>query len=37
VAFLEGLSVSELSTAELDVHDPEYPVCVAVRAVKRRA
>jgi len=35
VAFLEGLSVKELKTKELDHHDPAYPVLISVRAVKR--
>ena len=33
-AFLYGLSVEELSNAELDPNDPVYPVVVAVRAVR---
>jgi glycosyltransferase involved in cell wall biosynthesis len=35
VAFLHGLAEHELSPAELDAHDPQYPVIVAARAVKR--
>jgi hypothetical protein len=35
VAFLYGLAESELRPAELDVHDPQYPVVVAARAVRR--
>ena len=35
VAFLEGLSVKELKTEELDHHDPAYPVLISIRAVKR--
>jgi glycosyltransferase involved in cell wall biosynthesis len=35
VAFLEGLSVKELKTEELDHHDPAYPVLISLRAVKR--
>jgi SAM-dependent methyltransferase len=35
VAFLHGLAESELQPAELDTHDPEYPVTVAARAVRR--
>lgn len=35
VAFLHGLAESELRPTELDVHDPQYPVIVAARAVKR--
>jgi SAM-dependent methyltransferase len=34
VAFLQGLAVEELSPEELDHHDPDYEVTVAVRAVK---
>jgi SAM-dependent methyltransferase len=36
VAFLHGLAESELRPTELDAHDPQYPVIVAARAVKRR-
>ncbi len=35
-AFLQGLAVEEVSTAELDYHDPGYNVTIAVRAVKRQ-
>jgi glycosyltransferase involved in cell wall biosynthesis/SAM-dependent methyltransferase len=35
VSFLHGLAESELQPAELDAHDPEYPVTVAARAVRR--
>jgi SAM-dependent methyltransferase len=35
VAFLHGLAESELRPTELDAHDPQYPVIVAARAVKR--
>jgi SAM-dependent methyltransferase len=35
VAFLHGLAESELRPTELDSHDPQYPVIVAARAVKR--
>jgi len=35
-AFLEGLATSELSHAELDVHDDDYQVIVAIRSVKSR-
>ena len=35
VAFLHGLAESELRPAELDAHDPQYPVIVAARAVRR--
>jgi SAM-dependent methyltransferase len=35
VAFLHGLADSELQPAELDTRDPEYPVTVAARAVRR--
>jgi glycosyltransferase involved in cell wall biosynthesis len=34
VAFLEGLAAKELRPAELDHHDPDYQVTIAVRAVK---
>jgi len=34
VAFLEGLSVKELRTEELDHQDPNYPVLITIRAVK---
>ena len=33
-AFLHGLAVSELSGPELDVHDADYQLIVAIRAVK---
>jgi len=32
---LYGIAVQELSTADLDVNDPAYPVTIAARAVKR--
>jgi glycosyltransferase involved in cell wall biosynthesis/SAM-dependent methyltransferase len=35
VAFLHGLAESELRASEIDTHDPEYPVTVAARAVRR--
>ena len=35
VAFLHGLAESELQPVELDTQDPEYPVTVAARAVRR--
>jgi glycosyltransferase involved in cell wall biosynthesis len=35
VGFLHGLAESELRPTELDAHDPQYPVIVAARAVKR--
>jgi hypothetical protein len=35
VAFLEGLAAEELTAAELAVHDPDYPLVVVGRAVKR--
>ena len=35
VAFLQGLAVAELTSVELDQHDPLYQVLVTVRAVKR--
>jgi glycosyltransferase involved in cell wall biosynthesis len=34
IAFLHGLALEEVSQAELDMHDPRYPVVVAIRAVK---
>ena len=34
IAFLHGLSAEELRTDELDRFDPDYPVLVAVRAVR---
>jgi SAM-dependent methyltransferase len=34
VAFLHGLVVEELTAEELAHHDPDYPVTVAVRAMK---
>ncbi len=36
-AFLQGLSTDELTTAELDVVDAEYPVTVCIRARKEGA
>jgi GT2 family glycosyltransferase/SAM-dependent methyltransferase len=33
-AFLQGVAANELSLAELDQHDPYFPLLVAVRAVK---
>jgi SAM-dependent methyltransferase len=33
-AFLHGLSVQDLTAAELDHHDPEYQLSIAVRAVR---
>jgi hypothetical protein len=36
-AFLHGVPAAELTRAELDHRDPEFPVIVAVRAVKRTA
>jgi SAM-dependent methyltransferase len=35
VAFLHGLAESELQPSELGTYDPEYPVTVAARAVRR--
>ena len=35
IAFLYGLAESELRPAEIDAHDPQYPVIVAARAVKQ--
>lgn len=34
-SFLWGLAVEDLEPSELDVHDPNYQVTIAVRAVKR--
>ncbi len=34
IAFLHGLGTQELSKAELDVNDPEYQLCITVRATK---
>ena len=34
IAFLHGLAVEELSTKELDHHDPNYELLITVRAVK---
>ena len=36
-AFLHGLAVRELSGAELDVHDDDYPLIVAIKATKPAA
>src|SRR5262249_2470508 len=36
VSFLHGLAAGELKRAELDHHDPDYQVIVAVRATKTR-
>jgi SAM-dependent methyltransferase len=36
-AFLHGLAAEELRQAELDHHDPDYEVLIAVRAVKPQA
>jgi GT2 family glycosyltransferase len=33
-AFLQGLAAEELEPAELDEHDPRYPLLITVRAVK---
>lgn len=33
-SFLEGLATSELTAAELDVHDDDYPLLIGVKAVK---
>src|ERR1700730_16478333 len=37
VCFLQGLAVSEVPTAKLDVLDPAFPVVVAARVVKRQS
>jgi GT2 family glycosyltransferase/SAM-dependent methyltransferase len=34
-AFLQGLASDELAQAELDRHDPYFPLVIAIRAVKR--
>ena len=34
-AFLHGLAAHELTKEELDYHDPDYPVLITVRAIKR--
>ena len=34
IAFLAGMAREELSTAELEAHDPFFPVVIGVRAVK---
>lgn len=34
VAFLQGLAAAELTTDELEFHDPRYEVVIAARAVK---
>lgn len=34
VAYLQGLTISELTKAELDSHDPDYQLVLTVRAVK---
>ena len=36
-ALLQGLASHELTAAELDCHDPDYPVVVGVRAVKEES
>ncbi len=35
ISFLHGLAEHELSPAELDAYDPQYPMIVAARAVKQ--
>lgn len=35
VAFLEGVSREEMRQAELDHHDPDYQVTIAIRAVRQ--
>jgi SAM-dependent methyltransferase len=35
IAFLSGMALEELSRAELEKHDPYFPVVLAVRAIKR--
>lgn len=34
IAFLQGLAAKELRKKELDYHDPDYEILIAVRAVK---
>ena len=34
-AFLQGIATQELSSAELDQHDPKYPCTITARAVRR--
>ena len=34
IAFLEGLVVEDVTTGELDFHDPEYELVITIRAVK---
>lgn len=36
VAFLEGMATRELRRKELDVHDPQFPMLITVRALKPR-
>jgi hypothetical protein len=36
VAFLHGVAAEELSRRELEAHDPDFEVTVAVRAAKAR-
>jgi SAM-dependent methyltransferase len=36
ICLLEGLAVSEVPTAKLDVLDPTFPVVIAARVVKRK-
>jgi hypothetical protein len=35
-AFINGLAVEDLRTEELDHDDPDYEVCIAVRATKSK-
>jgi len=35
VAFLHGLATEDLSPAEMDAHDPDYEMLIALRAVRR--
>jgi ubiquinone/menaquinone biosynthesis C-methylase UbiE len=34
VAFLEGLAAEDLKKRELEVHDPNYEILIAIRAIK---
>jgi hypothetical protein len=34
IAFLEGLATRELRRGELDVHDPQFPMLITVKATR---
>lgn len=36
-AFVQGLALEEVTSAELDVRDDDYPVIITIRAVRREA